>query len=163
MKSRGINRNTERIKKEFLEHYAVLGAIYAAAKKVEVDRDTILRWRHKDKKFDQAVMRALDQNTDLLKETAVSRAVNGTSKGADTLLMFLLKGREPEVWRERFDVQGSGGFTLRDFMLFGQKQTALGGGSTGKVLKEPGVVLHPSASHKPVGKANRDRQKRNRK
>jgi hypothetical protein len=90
----------KKMKADFLEKYRVLGAVGAAAKSVKIHRDTIHAWRKSDKKFDAAVLDALEDNTDTLRLTAFQRAMGGTSKNADVLLMFLLKARDPKTYRD---------------------------------------------------------------
>jgi hypothetical protein len=136
-----------------LKYYAVAGAIYAAAQKVGLERNTVTRWAKKDKKFRAAMDEAVEQNTELLLTTAVSRATQGTSKGADTLLMFLLKGRQPEVWRERYEFTGDARpFTVRDFLLLGKERAAKLGRVAGAEQSGPGVVSGQDPGDKGMGK-----------
>jgi len=145
--------STETIKKVFLEAYAACGAIGPASRKAGVDRDTILRWRHKDKAFDKAVMNAKEDSVDALRLTAFQRAINGTSKGADTLMIFLLKAGDPEMYRERYDVHSSGSFTLRDFLLFGERQATNGKTNPPENVRKAGVVFNTGAGDQPLGQA----------
>jgi hypothetical protein len=62
---------------------------------------------------------ATDDNTDKLEAEAVRRAVEGDEEAvyyqgkivgyvkrkSDVMLIFLLKGRRPQVWRDRFDME----------------------------------------------------------
>lgn len=77
--------------------------------------------RKKDEAFRQAWNEAADIGTRLLEQEAARRAYHGTEKPvyykgeqvgtvreySDILLMFLLKGRKPEKYRERSDGGGS--------------------------------------------------------
>lgn len=72
---------------------------------------------------------ALDSGSDLLEDVAVDRAVNGTERPIfangvrvgstkehnDNLLMFLLKGRKPEKYRERHDLTSGGENLVQGF------------------------------------------------
>ena len=92
--------DVSQLKKTFLEEYGKVGNIWYCAQKVGVDRRTILRWRKADKEFAKAVSAKHDDSTDFLKLTAYQRAISGTSKASDSLLMFLIKQRDPS-FRER--------------------------------------------------------------
>lgn len=89
------------LKAEFLNWYEKGGAMYWAAAKIGVSKDTVDRWRTSDAEFDEAVLTAYQRSTDTLKQTAYLRAINGLSKGSDTLMMFLIKQRDPS-YRESF-------------------------------------------------------------
>ena len=100
--------DVSQLKKTFLEEYGKVGNIWYCAQKVGVDRRTILRWRKADKDFAKAVSAKHDDSTDFLKLTAYQRAIAGTSKAADSLLMFLIKQRDP-TFRERGHLKDGGG------------------------------------------------------
>ena len=101
------------------------GNITAAAEKATVDPATIHNWRKTDEEFGAAVEATIDESTEMLEDEAVRRAVEGTLKPvfqggkqvgsireySDGLLMFLLRGRRPEVYKDRIasEHSGSGG------------------------------------------------------
>lgn len=99
--------NVEAIKKslkeQFLTWYEQGGALYWAAAKIDRSVETISRWRKEDPAFDEAVLTAYERSTDNLILTAYLRAMKGTSRGADTLMMFLIKERKPS-FRENFEL-----------------------------------------------------------
>lgn len=78
-------------------------------------RSTVYDWRHADQAFAQAWDAALELGTDALEDEAVRRAYHGTDKPvyqggkqvgtvrefSDTLLIFMLKARRPEKFKER--------------------------------------------------------------
>ncbi len=84
-------------------------------------------WRKGDEAFATAWDEALDAGTDALEDEAVRRAHEGVEepvfyqgeevarvrKYSDNLLMFLLKGRRPERFRERTEISGPGGGPVR--------------------------------------------------
>jgi hypothetical protein len=79
-----------------------------------INRVTVYRWRQDDRSFAQAYSEAMEAGTDLIEQEARRRAVEGYDRpvfqrGAlvglervysDVLLMLLLRGRRPEVFRD---------------------------------------------------------------
>ena len=64
-------------------------------------RNTVYEWRKHDEAFAKAWEDALESGTDVLEREAQRRAL----ESSDTLLIFLLKGRRPEKYRERLSVE----------------------------------------------------------
>lgn len=93
------NRTTRTPKKEeaFLnalrEGYSVAGACAASG----VARRTAYDWRNADPIFCAAWEDAVEEGTDELEDEAVKRA----KEGSDTLLIFMLKSRRPETYKDR--------------------------------------------------------------
>ena len=100
------------------------GIVGLAAKAAGVSRQTVYSHIKKDEDFAAEFDRAIEDSADLLEAEAVRRAVAGVEEpvfgkleGAnagtgvvgsirrysDTLLIFMLKGRKPDVFRERVD------------------------------------------------------------
>ncbi len=102
-----VSGDSDAVKKElkaaFIEHFKKGGALYWAASKIGRSADTIENWRKEDPDFDTDVVAADKQVTDTLVLTAFQRAIQGSSKNADALLMFLIKGREPK-YRDHFNL-----------------------------------------------------------
>jgi hypothetical protein len=89
-------------------------------------RTTVYRWQEDDEEFAQLYRQAEIEATETLEAEAHRRAVFGVKKYtpilhkgsvvyvveettySDTLLIFLLKARAPEKYRERFDVTTAG-------------------------------------------------------
>jgi hypothetical protein len=86
----------ERKRKRFLEFLCAGEPVTRAAAGAGVGRRTVYDWRKADAEFAQAWDEAWEQGTDLLEEVALERAVNGS----DLLLIFLLKGRRPQRYRD---------------------------------------------------------------
>lgn len=100
-----------------------MGVVRDACKAAEVGRSTAYDRRAKDPEFRQAWDEIIDATTDTLEREAYRRATLGVEepiyyKGqevgkvrrySDTLLIFLLKGRKPDVYRDRFEHTGAGG------------------------------------------------------
>lgn len=119
-------RQSQRLKKRFLEHFRVYGNVTQAARHARIDRSSVYRWQEGDDAFAAAYREAEIEATEHLEVEARRRAVEGTERlkfdrghavldpdtGApyrereysDTLLIFLLKARNPDKYRERVDV-----------------------------------------------------------
>ena len=92
----------------------VLGAVSVglsltrAATLAGVSMPTCQRWRRDgDESFRDALDDARERGTQYLEDAALERATD-YERPSDALLMFLLKSRRPEVYRERVDVRASG-------------------------------------------------------
>ena len=114
------------LKKAFLDNFAEYGNITTAARQAGVGRRTIYGWQEHDDKFAAAFREAEIIATEVLEGEARRRAVEGVvtttpnyyrgalvsetieTKYSDTLLIFLLKARAPEKYRERVGLEHSG-------------------------------------------------------
>jgi hypothetical protein len=86
----------------------------AAAAAAGITRDRLYVWRKKDPQFAAAWAGAIEAGTDLLEDEARRRASEGTAepvfwkgeivatvpKFSDSLIIFLLKSRRPEKYRD---------------------------------------------------------------
>ncbi len=104
----------------FLEAYITCGTITHAARIAKIAKQTHYDWIRKDNKYQTAFAEAEVAATDTLIQEARRRAIQGVSepvlykgevvktisKYSDALLMFLLKGALPEVFRERYEISG---------------------------------------------------------
>lgn len=107
-------------KPAFLAEFSRSGNVKLACEAAEVHRSTPYDARGSDEAFAAAWDEAEQDSADLLEEEARRRAVEGTSKPllyqgeivttvqeySDTLLIFLLKARRPEKFRETHHVTG---------------------------------------------------------
>jgi len=101
-------------KKKFLDAFASLGIVSTAAKAAGCDRWAVYRWLEQDEKFSLEYRKAELDACDVLVHAAVNRAVKGVphetrqfdrngklidtsveTKYSDSLLMFLIKKRDP--------------------------------------------------------------------
>ena len=82
-------------------------SVTAAAEGIGVSRAALYKAREGDPDFAAAWDEAIESGTDALEDEAVKRAKNSS----DTLLIFLLKGRRPEKFKERFAAEHSGKIT----------------------------------------------------
>lgn len=116
------NRTTRTPKKgvrllaKFRQGYSVA----AACRAERISRSAYYDWRKDEPAFAASADQAIEDGTDLLEDVARKRAAAPES-GSDTLLIFLLKARRPEKYRERSDIQvsGSGGGPLT--VVIGQR------------------------------------------
>ncbi len=104
----------------FLQGLREGDTIALAARLARVKRETTYRWRKKDPEFAAAWDDALEEGNDALEDEAFLRAVKGVGKPvfykgkvcghvqkySDSLLMFLLKARRPDKFRENVHISG---------------------------------------------------------
>ena len=105
-------------RERFLKAYAACGNVTAACKRAGIGRTTFYRWQEHDEDFVLAFKQADLQATESLEKEAWRRAREGFAEPvyqhgkevgtiqrySDALLMFLLKARAPERYRDRVDV-----------------------------------------------------------
>jgi hypothetical protein len=102
--------------RKFLNALAFRPVIAFACRSVQVSDESVRLWREKEPAFDAAVERALRLGRDTVEEAALRRAVDGVPKAifgkqdqiigvemkySDGLAEMLLKGYQPERFRER--------------------------------------------------------------
>ncbi len=118
------NRTTRTPKKDalFLEALHNGASISSAAKSAAYGRTSIYQWRKDNPDFAFAWDEAVDCGTDLLEDEALRRAKDGVDEPrfyegkvcgyvrrySDTLIIFLLKARRPEKYRDRLVAQHQG-------------------------------------------------------
>ncbi len=104
----------------FLEEYKLCATITHAAKIALIARRRHYKWLDNDPAYAAAFEEAKIAATDALVAEARRRATQGVEeavyykgevvgtirKYSDTLLIFLLKGALPEVYRERYEISG---------------------------------------------------------
>jgi len=109
-------------KARFLAILAEGGSVKLAAEKAKIGRRTAYEWKAADPEFAAAWEEAVEAGTDALEDEAKRRAYNGVDepvfyqgeqcglvrKYSDTLLIFLLKARRPEKYRERTTTEVTG-------------------------------------------------------
>ena len=117
-------------------------------------------YRQTDEEFGAAWDEALEEGTDRLEDEARRRAVEGCEENvyyqgkiidtkrnySDTLLIFLLKGRRPEKYRERFEH-----FTPDKPVLIDIKVRYIDSDGTrtdraGNLIDEDGSLIKPALS-----------------
>jgi hypothetical protein len=112
---------TLRRKKRFLDAFARCGVLTYAARAAGISRVTVYAWQEHDPEFAAALREAAIESTEALEREAYRRAHGGVlqsvyqqgqrvgqvRKYSDVLLIFLLKARKPEVYRDVIDARGT--------------------------------------------------------
>ena len=145
-------RRIPALKHQILEVVAQGWSVTRAGERVDVSYMSICRWRKADKEFNDAFEAAYKQGTDRIEDEAYRRAVQGIEKPifyqgeecavvteySDSLLTTLLKGRRPEVYRDRLGISGPNGgpvetadVTARELLASRIAQLATRGASGG--------------------------------
>jgi hypothetical protein len=115
------NRRT--VQQAFLAAYERTGSIRQAAIDVEIERVGHYRWLESDSEYAAMWEAAQEGFVQNLEAHAAIRATVGQERGvwyqgqrvgseqwvSDNLLMFLLKGRRPDIYRDRTEISGPGG------------------------------------------------------
>jgi hypothetical protein len=115
-------KRTAEIEDKFLEVLATGASVYKAALAAGIGRRTAYEWREADPEFKARWDEAVDCGVDLMEDEAHRRAVHGVTKPvyyqgevcgdvqeySDTLMIFQLKARRPEKYRENVDVNHRG-------------------------------------------------------
>lgn len=115
--SRRRNMRTDKKDEVFFRELAAGTTIKGAAAKAGYQREACYRWRESDEDFARLWDEALEEGTQQLEEEAIRRAKgyvetriakDGTPyeirQHSDVLLIFLLKARRPDVYREKIDI-----------------------------------------------------------
>jgi hypothetical protein len=120
-----MNGRTERTPEkeaEFLAQLSDTANVSVSAKVCGLSRSTVYEWRDSDETFRAAWDAAVQRGTEALIDEAVRRGKDGVTKGiyyqgrrvddlteySDTLLMFMLKARRPELFRDNVHMNHSG-------------------------------------------------------
>ena len=96
--------SSKKRKTAFLAALSKGWSVSRAAQEAGVDRTTVYKWRDRSKTFAAQWREAVENGTDLLEDIAHKRAF----EGSDTLLIFMLKARRPEKYKDRVENQLTG-------------------------------------------------------
>lgn len=88
----------------FLEELSQGNSVAQACRAAEIGRTTAYDWRNADEDFAARWDAAIEEGTDLLEDAAKKRAIDGS----DTLMIFLMKGRRPDKYRDNSTVKLQG-------------------------------------------------------
>jgi hypothetical protein len=116
------NGEPNTLKGAWLEAFEKRGTVVAACKTAGVGRTTAYEWRQKDEAFALAWADIEEATTEAMEREAFRRGVEGTveplvsagkhvtdvKKYSDTLLIFMLKARRPEKYRDNIKVEHAG-------------------------------------------------------
>lgn len=116
------SRTPEKTRVEWLENFEKLGTVVLACKATGVGRSTVYEWKQKYEEFALAWADIEEATTEAMEREAYRRAVEGTTKPlisagkhvtdvqeySDTLLIFMLKSRRPDKYRDNFKIEHSG-------------------------------------------------------
>lgn len=124
-----MTKITPKRRGKFLEVLAATANVTRASKAIRVSRNALYEHRRADEQFAKAWDDAIDLGTDALEDEAVRRAHDGVLKPvyqqgrkvgtvrefSDTLLMFMLKARRPETFKDRasHELSGPGGGPIK--------------------------------------------------
>ena len=111
----------------FIESFRKCGNVTQAAKDVGIARRTAYQSYHSSKEFRDEWDNAEKEATEVLASEARRRGFEGFDKPvfqggkqvgvvreySDTLLIFLMKARDPQTYRERTSIEHSGNLTVR--------------------------------------------------
>lgn len=114
---RRVPKNWE---KKLLDALARGCSISQSAMLAGVSRSLVYKRSTRSAKFAQKVQDAIEQGTDVLEDEAVRRAL----AGSDTLLMFLLRARRPEKYRENVRVEHDASREMLDALERATKEVA---------------------------------------
>ncbi|MFC2000025.1 terminase [Chloroflexota bacterium] len=115
-------RDTQQLKKAFLDAYAEKGTVTAAATAVGINRWTHYDWMKKCARYEKDFARAESLYCDILEAELHRRGVEGwdepvyqqgglvgtVRKYDSTILIFKCKGHIPEKYRDRQDIKVTG-------------------------------------------------------
>lgn len=104
----------------FLTALAHGASVTEACRLAGVSRQHAYRCRARSSSFAQQWLDAQEEGTDALEDEATRRAF----AGSDTLLMFLLKARRPEKYRDGFRVQHDVGQQLMEALQRAAEEVA---------------------------------------
>jgi hypothetical protein len=102
---------------EVINHCADGSSLTSFAAEIGVARDTISEWAKVHPEFSAAVKKAKAKCAAWWEKTARQNAVTGN--GNATLCIFGLKNMGAEDWRDKQEVEHSGGFDVRHIELTG--------------------------------------------
>lgn len=98
----------------FLRVLRATGTIREAAESVGLSTKMVQEAMKRDPSFATLVVEAMGEHTELLEKELIRRAMNGS----DLLLMFLLKARKPDTYREKTTVNGGPTYNVKAYVGF---------------------------------------------
>lgn len=119
--SKKLTDPNKRKKALFVEKLAEYVSVVKTSKAVRISRPTLYKWRDDDPDFKLAWDEAAKVGIEKLQDEAIRRAMEGVDKPvyqggfkvgqireySDTLLIFLLKGMKPKMYRDKLQVDAT--------------------------------------------------------
>jgi hypothetical protein len=99
-----VTIRTDENRTAVLATLAAGGSLTLAAQAAGMARDALWRWRTDEPEFAKACKDAEESGTDRLEDEAMRRAL----EQSDTMMIFMLKARRPDKYRERSTVETTG-------------------------------------------------------
>jgi hypothetical protein len=99
-----LTQLTPKKREQYLAHLADGQSVTAASKAIGMTRQAMYARRKLEPDFAADWEDAVEAGTDGLEDEAIRRA----KTGSDTMLIFMLKGRRPEKFKERVSTELSG-------------------------------------------------------
>lgn len=96
-------------KRAALLAYAETMRVDQAMRAAKISRTHHYYWLKTDPDYTEAFAEARAMAADLLEAEAVRRGLGTPDQHSDTLLIFLLKGAKPDVYKERYEHTGKDG------------------------------------------------------
>lgn len=90
--------------KAFLDAFKQIGIVGPAANHAGVSRHAVRMRTLRDPAFAKRYNEAVEESTERLEAVAFARATR-TEEPSDLLLMFMLKGRKPSIYRDNWKVE----------------------------------------------------------
>lgn len=97
---------TAKKKSAIIRSFELGNSVSMACRSARLGRTTYYRWRQDDREFALACEAAIETGTDRLEDEAKRRAMG--KDGSDTLLIFLLKARRPDKYKDRVSNEHTG-------------------------------------------------------
>lgn len=121
-RARTPRRTPEKARLDWLTAFEKTGTVTHACREADVPRRTVYDWRHKHEDFALAWADIEEATTEAMEREAFRRAVEGVveplyqggkhmtdvRKYSDTLLIFMLKSRRPEKYRDNVKIEHTG-------------------------------------------------------
>jgi hypothetical protein len=92
--------------------------VLEASRITGIEPSTHYRWVKADEEYNRMTNEVMELITQRLEQRASERAYGINVKApSDLLMMFLLNGRRPDVYRPKTKVELSGGVTVKELLL----------------------------------------------
>ena len=111
--SAGFEQITHPKKRAMLRAYARSMRVCASCEAATISPELHYYWLRTDPTYKAAFTEAREMAGERLEDEAVRRAMGTAERESDTLLIFLLKGAKPDIYKERYEHTGKDGGPLQ--------------------------------------------------